>query len=102
MKAQAIKTCGTCEHGVYLDREHVECYGGPPTPILVAAGKDPLGRPVMQCELIRPRIAAKARGCSLHVQSENAAPTVQPPAIDAPRPVLAGLDLSRFKPNGEA
>lgn len=63
---RALKQCATCDHAVFIDGENIECYGVPPTPVLMGGGKDLAGRPTLACELLRPRLKATARACGMH------------------------------------
>lgn len=65
------KTCDNCKFAEpLLDATGIvgarECFGVPPTPVLVAARPDRFGRPEMQFELMRPRLPPGTRACSLH------------------------------------
>lgn len=62
---RALRTCGGCDHALFIDAKNIECYGAPPTPVLIGAGKDMVGRAQLQCELLRPRLKKEARACGL-------------------------------------
>ena len=66
----AGKTCGSCKFGQIVPQElgKLTCFGAPPTPVVIAAGRDQLGRTSMQIELIRPQVSVNERACALHEQ----------------------------------
>lgn len=61
-----IKRCGQCKHLVRTDLKLGDCYGSPPTPVVLGGKPDALGRMALQVELLRPRVAVTERACSLY------------------------------------
>lgn len=59
------ETCGNCKHGQRADLNVVECYGVPPTPVATAQGRDMAGQTQVAIQLLRPRLPANERACSL-------------------------------------
>ena len=61
--------CGTCRFWQKPDaKDHAECFGDPPTVILLGATQDALGRPAMQLETFVPRVHKDRAACSRHEQ----------------------------------
>lgn len=66
MTEEITRRCATCKHGVRVDLKLLECYGLPPTPVVIGGKPDALGRMSLQVELMRPRLAITERACSLY------------------------------------
>lgn len=58
-----LKRCGNCLHAHRLDLKSIQCWGVPPTPIVVGGRPDALGRLQMQVELMRPQLQATEKAC---------------------------------------
>lgn len=66
MPLDIAPTCGNCRFGQKAAVNVIRCHGLPPTPSVLAVTPDPLGRPQMQVEMLRPQLAANEPGCALH------------------------------------
>lgn len=81
MAEEPIESCGTCRFGVMSDPADLmarECFGAPPTPILVGGQPVPGGRVQYQIELMRPKLPATTRACSLHKRKAALVGLIQP------------------------
>jgi|HubBroStandDraft_6_1064221.scaffolds.fasta_scaffold564089_2 hypothetical protein len=64
--------CGTCIYAQKFDaKDAADCFGYPPTVILLGATKDVLGRPGVQLETFVPRVQKDRAGCSLHKRKDD-------------------------------
>ena len=63
--------CGTCIYAQPAQSNMHDCYGNPPTVILVGAGKDVLGRPGLQLETFVPKVRGDRAACSLHKPKDD-------------------------------
>ena len=61
--------CGTCRFAQKFDlKDYADCFGEPPTVVLLGATKDVLGRPALQLEAFVPRIHKDRAACSRYQQ----------------------------------
>jgi hypothetical protein len=64
--------CGTCVYAQKFDAQNsADCYGNPPTVILLGATRDVLNRPGVQLETFVPRVQKDRAGCSLHKPKDD-------------------------------
>jgi hypothetical protein len=64
--------CGTCQYAQQFDNKgSADCYGNPPTVIMIGATKDVLGRAAMQLETFVPRVHKDRAACALHKPRED-------------------------------
>lgn len=64
--------CGTCRYAQKFDtKQSADCFGNPPTVILLGAAQDVLGRPAMQLETFVPRVQADRPGCALYKRKDD-------------------------------
>lgn len=61
-----LPTCGDCRFGKTINIGLTECWGLPPTPVVIGVGRNLAGQGEAQIELLRPRLAATTAGCALH------------------------------------
>lgn len=68
-----IPKCGTCRFfGAEVDKNRMAfCYGVPPTPMLLGATPDALGRPQLHLEAITPKVKDDRPACHLHVAKQD-------------------------------
>ena len=60
------RTCGGCEYAEPTqDLSVVVCHGVPPTPCVVGAQQDALGRAHFNLEMMVPRVPRALKGCAL-------------------------------------
>lgn len=55
--------CGTCKFAKRIDLQTLECFGVPPTPVMIG-GKPGLGGVQIQFQMVRPRVSPNERGCA--------------------------------------
>ena len=59
--------CGTCRFAqVPFKNNMADCYGRPPTPMLLGTSQDALGRPVLQMEVFSPKVKDDRPACALY------------------------------------
>ncbi len=64
--------CGSCVYAQKFDsKDQADCFGNPPTVILLGATKDVLGRPGIQLETFVPRVHKDRPACSLHKRKDD-------------------------------
>lgn len=64
--------CGTCVYAQKFDaKDAADCFGYPPTILLLGATKDVLGRPGFQLESFVPRVLKDRPACSLHKRKDD-------------------------------
>lgn len=64
--------CGTCFYAQKFDnKDAADCFGLPPTVLLLGQTRDAIGRPAMQLETFVPRVQSDRRACSLHKPKED-------------------------------
>jgi CO dehydrogenase/acetyl-CoA synthase epsilon subunit len=60
-----FEKCGGCRFWQKPDgKGFADCYGNPPTVLLLGVTQDALGRPAMQLETFVPRVAKDRAACS--------------------------------------
>lgn len=61
---EGTKTCGTCGHAKPCPDGRIDCYGAPPTPVLLGSRPARLGMGVeLQIEVVRPHLEKNIRAC---------------------------------------
>lgn len=72
------RRCGTCVYGCLVDTQHVDCYGNPPTVVLMQGPPTPLsaGQPTVMAQKLRPKMGKDEQGC--HLWEAKAAPAELP------------------------
>lgn len=60
-----LPTCGTCQFGKTVQLGIAECWGLPPTPVVLGGKPNMAGQIEMHVELMRPRQDARTAGCAL-------------------------------------
>ena len=64
--------CGTCRFWQKPDNRNLaDCFGMPPTPFVLGGQQDALGRPVLNVEIISPRVHRDRAACSRHDPKED-------------------------------
>ena len=64
--------CGTCVYAQKFDAQNAaDCFGNPPTVILLGHTKDVLGRPALQLETFVPRIQKDRVACHIYKPKED-------------------------------
>ena len=59
--------CGTCVFAQKFDtKDSADCFGHPPSVHVLGVGKDPIGRPAVQCETFVPRVHRERPSCALY------------------------------------
>lgn len=66
IRAPTQTTCGNCEFGANVQIGVVECFGVPPTPVLMGARQNLAGQQEANIQLLRPRLDATTAACALH------------------------------------
>lgn len=71
-KIVAIATCGSCIYAQEFKADNsADCFGHPPTVLLLGAGRDALGRPAAQLETFVPRVKRDRPACALHKRNTD-------------------------------
>jgi hypothetical protein len=63
--------CGTCVFAQAFKSNMADCHGRPPTPMVVGASQDALGRPILTVENLVPRVTQDRPACSLYKRKED-------------------------------
>lgn len=64
--------CGTCVYWQTPDaRGMAECFGMPPTVMMIGASQDALGRPAIQMEVFSPKTQRVRNACSLYKPKQD-------------------------------
>lgn len=67
IKPVVLPKCSTCVYAQEFKPDgSAECFGHPPTPMIIGAGQDPLGRPSIQLETFVPRVKRDRPACALY------------------------------------
>lgn len=62
-----LSKCGTCQYAQKFDAsKNADCYGNPPTVILLGATQDVLGRPGLRIDTFVPRVHKDRPACALY------------------------------------
>lgn len=64
--------CGTCQYAQPVNKHSglADCYGMPPTPMILGATQGPLG-PQIQMEVFSPKVKEDRPACSLYHKKED-------------------------------
>lgn len=59
--------CGTCQHTALVPNNvaMIECYGAPPTPVVLGGQPDALGRMQLNIDVLRPLLNRNTRACAI-------------------------------------
>jgi hypothetical protein len=64
--------CGTCFYRQKPDpRDMGDCFGNPPTVIMLGMSQDALGRPAVQMETFVPKVKADRPACALYRRKDD-------------------------------
>ena len=69
MEPAQAKRCGNCEHAKRLDLQFIQCFGVPPTPVVIGGTQGVFGKVELNIEVMRPRLSVNEKPCGLWVLS---------------------------------
>lgn len=61
-----LPTCGNCHFTKAVSLGVVECWGLPPTPVVMGGKPNLAGQVELQIELLRPQMSTQSPACALH------------------------------------
>lgn len=66
--AVTFHKCGTCVFAQTFKNSMADCYGNPPSVMVLGTSNDALGRPQMHIEALVPKVKDDRPACHLHVR----------------------------------